>query len=634
MKISEALIKKKRSMYDINTKKRNFSPVKKTAFIFSFIQLFFGFSFAQVHQVHKGQIDSAKVPVLDFHYQSEHKLDKSTEPDRWETGQKGLQVAFGSTDALYFRTEVPDVEKQPKSWSETGWRGERLNAQVLVWSSDTLEQVRFQLNDLVNENGNRISKSNISTDMVGYVISNYPYGARDVVCGTSPYKDGYLMPDRFEKFERFELPGKTIRPVWLGLNVPAGTRPGVYKGQIDVLSSKEKKTLHVTIRVQDQVLPKPAEWKHQLDLWQNPWVVSEYYNVEPWSDEHKALLKKHLKPYADAGGKYITTYAVNSPWADNSYRLEGGMIEWVKKTDGKWKFDYKIFDEYVELAHGVGINGAITIYTPIPWGNRFRYIDEKTGNYVHAVWTPTSEEFKQVWNVFLDDLQAHLVKKGWFEKTYLGINENPLDQTLAAIKVIKDHSSKWRITYAGNWHQELDNVLDDYSFLFGMESNMEQVKARTERGFNTTYYVCCNPPFPNNFVFSPPIEGRWISWYTSAFGYNGFLRWAYDAWPGDPNRDARHGSWAAGDCYLIYPGGNSGIRFEKLREGIVDFEKIRILKELVAKSDNKKDQRLLKEFEEHLKTIALNKDFNEVHLKEAVDNGRKMIAELSARLKP
>ena len=64
------------------------------------------------------------------------------------------------------------------------------------------------------------------------------------------------------------------------------------------------------------------------------------------------------------------------------------------------------------------------------------------------------------------------------------------------------------------------------------------------------HILCCNPPIPNNFVFSPPIEGRWISWYVMAYGYDGFLRWAYDAWPEDADRDARHGSWAAGDCYM------------------------------------------------------------------------------------
>ena len=49
---------------------------------------------------------------------------------------------------------------------------------------------------------------------------------------------------------------------------------------------------------------------------------------------------------------------------------------------GSWKFDYNIFDQYVQLAIDAGIDKAITIYTPIPWGDRFRYIDEATGNYV------------------------------------------------------------------------------------------------------------------------------------------------------------------------------------------------------------------------------------------------------------
>jgi ribonuclease PH len=54
---------------------------------------------------------------------------------------------------------------------------------------------------------------------------------------------------------------------------------------------------------------------------------------------------------------------------------------------------------------------------------------------------------------------------------------------------------------------------------------------------------------------------------------------------------------------------------------------------MAAKSKNKKDQRLLKQFEEHLQTIAMNKDFNEGHLKELVEKGRKTIEQLSERLK-
>lgn len=585
-------------------------------------------------QSYKGQLQFSKIPAPVLHYQQEYTFDTTLNVAAWATQKKGLHVSFASADELYFRSEVPELENESTTWQETGWKGERLNTQILVWSPDTLNQVRFNLTDLKNDKGRSIAKNNFKVNMVRYVVSNYPYGVKDATCGASPYKNLYLMPDRFETFDRLDLPGRTIRPVWLSIDIPAGTEAGIYNGTVEVKSENYTTTLKLKLTVQNQLLPKPAEWKHRLDLWQNPWVIAWRNNVKPWSEDHKLLLKKHLKLYADAGGKYITTYGVHSPWSDNSYMIEGTMIEWTKRKDGGWKFDYTIFDDYVQLAMSVGIDKAITLYTPVPWGFRFRYMDEKSGNYIYESWPPDSKQFKSVWNVFLTDLKKHLEQKGWFEKTYLGINENEMAQTLAAIKVIKEHSKKWKITYAGNWHKELDELLDDYCFLYGQESNVDVVKQRTARGQTTTYYVCCNPPVPNNFVFSPPVEGRWISWYTAAHNYDGFLRWAYDAWPADPARDARHEYWPAGDCFMIYPGGNSCIRFEKLREGIADFEKIRILKEKAARSTDKTVQDLLRQLDEHLKIFLAEKDFDTKKIIGDVDKGKKIVEQLSEKLNP
>ena len=602
--------------------------MKKTLAIIGLLNL----AFASYGQVYKGQMDFSKVPVPPAHYNEEYHFDTTVNSAAWASLGRGMHVAFGSTDQLYFRSEVPELANASQSFQATAWKGERVNSQLLVWSADTLKQVRLVVNDLKNRNGQTISKNNFQVHMVRYVVGNYPYGAKDVTCGASPYKDLYLMPDRFESFDRFELPGKSTRPVWVSIDIPAGTAPGVYTGTVDVKSENYTSTVNFSVNVQGQLLPKPAEWKHRLDLWQNPWVVAWKNNVEPWSAEHKQLLKKHLKLYADAGGKFITTYAVHSPWADNSYMIEGSMIEWTKKTNGSWKFDYNIFDEYVQMAMDLGIDKAITIYTPVPWGFRFRYMDEKSGNYVYVAWSPESKEFKSFWNIFLTDLKKHLEQKGWFEKTYIGINENEMEQTLAAIKVVKGHSPKWKITYAGDYHKELETLLDDYCFLYGKESNVDVVNQRAKRGQTTTYYVCCNPPVPNNFVFSPPIEGRWISWYTTAHNYDGFLRWAYDAWPNDPMRDARHELWPAGDCYLVYPGGNSCIRFEKLREGIVDFEKIRILKEKAALSKDPAVKTLLARLNEHMQVFLAEKDFDSKKITADVEKGRDLVNQLSDRL--
>jgi hypothetical protein len=600
------------------------------------LALFWFATWPVLGQLTKGEINLAKVPGLQPHYLPEFTFDTNTDTTAWDKQGPGLHVAFDSTDELYLRCEAPVLKEETRSWEASGWRGERLNAQVLVWSAGPQEQVRFQASDLRSKKGQVISKSRLRLSLVRYVLSNLPYQAKGFSCDVKN-DQAYLLPDRLEQFERFDLPAKTVRPVWLSIDIPANAAPGDYSGTIQVHASTDRAALQAKIRVQPQTLPKPPDWKFRLDLWQNPWVVASYFQVAPWSEEHKALLKKHLKLYAEAGGKCITAYTVHSPWSDNSYTLEGTMIDWVKTATGSWKFDYRIFDQYVELAMEAGVEEAITIYTPIPWGHRFRYLDEKSGNFVYEEWPPTSPQFKAFWNVFLEDLQAHLKKKGWLRKTYLGINENPLELTLAAAKVIKEHSKDWKITYAGDWHPELSSLLDDYCVIITKEPSPTEMRERAQRGFTTTFYVCCNPPQPNNFVFSAPVEGRYLGWYTAAYGYNGFLRWAYDAWPADPMRDARHTLWPAGDCFLVYPGGNSSIRFEKLREGIIDYEKIRLLREDVSRSRKEVAKNLMNELENHLSQFArerdyAKRDFDVPRMVEAVGQGRKIIDALSAEL--
>src|SRR6185312_7906441 len=161
---------------------------------------------------------------------------------------------------------------------------------------------------------------------------------------------------------------------------------------------------------------------------------------------------------------------------------------------------------------------------------------------------------------------------------------------------------------------------------------MDVVQQRKAKGFTTTFYVCCTPPKPNNFLFSPPIEGRWIGWYAAAYGYSGFLRWAYDAWPGDPNRDARHGSWPAGDCYMVYPGGNSCIRFEKLREGIVDYVKIRILRGELGASTDKACRELGRKLDAQLARMDVEHGYKTDTLEAQVHGGERLVRELSERL--
>jgi hypothetical protein len=101
-------------------------------------------------------LDSSLIPRPYLHYQKEFDFDKSSDPAKWQE-QKNLHVSFASTDEAYFRTEVPGIN-ETKTWTATGWKGERLNTMILIWSTDTISQVRVSLNDLKTSNGNVFSK--------------------------------------------------------------------------------------------------------------------------------------------------------------------------------------------------------------------------------------------------------------------------------------------------------------------------------------------------------------------------------------------------------------------------------------------------------------------------------------------
>ena len=123
-----------------------------------------------------------------------------------------------------------------------------------------------------------------------------------------------------------------------------------------------------------------------------------------------------------------------------------------------------------------------------------------------------------------------------------------------------------------------------------------------------------------------------MGWYSIAHNYDGFLRWAYEAWPADVLRDARHTIWPAGDCFLVYPGANSSIRFEKIREGIVDYEKISIIRKKANASDDKTVKSLLQQLDDHLKTLLAEKDYKAQKLKDDLNKGEKLLEELSDKL--
>ena len=577
------------------------------------------------------QQPAAKVlPPVSHHPVYEVDDGQAGDPAEWAAVGPGLRVSFASKDACYLRHAVPAISASLEC-SEIAWRGERVNILALVWASERAGQVRLVPGPLKTGGGAVIAPEHLQIRFVRYVASDRPFAAINTGCEEKESSQIWLLPDLLDPLPRIDVEARTTRPLWISVDVPRDADPGVYSGEIRVEHEGGRTiSMRLKLDVQAAVLPVPAEWKFRLDLWQNPWAVAHHHGLKPWSGPHLDILRPHLKMLAEAGAKFLTTYICHSPWKDDTYVADSTMVEWIRKSDGAWAFDYSIFDRYVELATACGIKDAITCYTMLPWKNRIRYLDMGSGDYSWREWQPGSEEFKSFWRLFLKDLRQHLVSRGWFGRSFMGINENKLEDSLASIQTLKADSAEWKVTYAGHWHPELNDLIDDYCVIIDRSMSPEQVQQRRRLRKTTTFYVCCHPPRPNNFAFSPPAENAWMGWYAAAFGYDGFLRWAYDSWTADPSRDSRHALWPAGDCFLVYPGARSSIRFERLREGIVAFEKVRVLRALL-------DGREIAGARDQLRERLSRFDYQRVQAEpaaEAVNAGREFLNSLTDRIFP
>ncbi len=119
----------------------------------------------------------------------------------------------------------------------------------------------------------------------------------------------------------------------------------------------------------------------------------------------------------------------------------------------------------------------------------------------------------------------------------------------------------------------------DHSLASYLKFDADLMIKRKMLGMPTTFYTACPEKYPNGYTSSPPAENAWLGWYAAAKGYTGYLFWAYNTWVANPLLDSRWRRYPAGELFQFYPGPRTSIRFEKLIEGIQDFEKIRILKE-------------------------------------------------------
>ena len=504
----------------------------------------------------------------------------ATRTEVWSKLSKNVYVSFADDNVRYQKQKVPTGLNE-KTWNAVAWKGEKVHTQLLVWTKIDIPELSLSVSDLSDPKGNCISAVNIQPGFVRYVMTD-EFGRGCDTRKTTEY-DSSLVEDPIDIVNLIPVKPNSVQPVWISIQVPGDIPSGQYKGTLTVNASK-KFTMKIVLNVLDRLLPPPAEWNYDLDLWQSAASIAKVHDVGLWSDEHFNLMKPYFAMLAGAGQKAITANIIDQPWGKGHvYHDDPTLIYWTKKKNGNWEYDYRLFDRYISTLMECGIDQRINCYTMVTWDLSFIYFDESLGRVDTVINAkPGSKSYTDFWTPMINDFTAHLKDKGWFGKTAVAMDERDMESMKAVISLLRNIDPEWKVALAGDYHPEIVYDIFDYCLNIGQTFTKTELEKRKSLGKPSTFYNACGTDIPNAFTYSSPAENVWISWYAAARGFTGYLRWAYNNWNREPLLDSRFRTWPGGDLYQIYPGPRSSIRFEKFIEGIQDFEKIRILREQFA----------------------------------------------------
>lgn len=498
--------------------------------------------------------------------------------------------------------EVLDLDKLKESLS--AWKNDKAISMIALASVNcSLKNVMVMTSDF--KDGNSIlPKDNITAT---FVKSTKAYDGPFLGYGDStrplPKDDGSNRKESSDilyQTELIDVPFDSVQPVWIEFDIPADAKPGVYEGTLSVTADGIEDPLIFTyeVTVQNALIPDAIDFKDNFDieLWQYPYSVAEYYGTEPFSEEHFAYQKPIMEKYKEMGGHAITASIIEDAWGGQTYSANSvhypSMIRWNQVGDEmNFEYDYTNFDKWVEFNKELDIGDKIVLYSIAPWHNSFTFYDE-SGELQQRRFNITTNQTQEIWRHFLEDLVEHLMDKGWFDDAYIGIDERGFSS--AAFDVIEsvtnengEHLKTAGAMDAGNPNLAMrvtDLTMGDVAVHSDVNAYYDLLEKRNEEDLKTTLYSATEH-VPGQFSLSQPVTSYWVVLNAARMQADGLLRWALDAWVEDPLNDATHNAFEPGDSFFVFPGDKdadepfvrSSIRLERLAEGVRDVNKLSVM---------------------------------------------------------
>ncbi len=482
--------------------------------------------------------------------------------------QAGAQddAVFWCTHALHnvFRdTPMPTGEVSKLALS--GARGQTVGGQIVIRAGSTPSRVsRLRCNGLRTADGrDAIPRSAFQASFVEYfhVAKNSTLTPASELARQAPAE----FPDAFSEAAEVTIPERVNQPIWVQVRIPNGAKPGDYSGMIEADVDGDPLEVPVTLTVYDFALP--ADTRLLVTVWTNTGSLAKHQNVTEGSEQWWALIERVAGLMRAHHQNVILT-----PWS---------LIKATRSTDGKLQLDFGGFDRWVRIFRA---NGFKRIEIAHVGGREHGQWEDKTfvSYDMPCSGVQQGQSDKAPIEEWLPLLQSHLKQQGWLDEAMIHVADEPIEVNLDSWKELAKRVRKAapdlrRIdaVHVPDLRGHLEVWVPQLNFL---EQWMQRFVEAQKDGVELWYYTAWVPQgrYPNRLMDYPLIKTRMLHWLNYTTGTTGYLHWGWNFW------DVPFDQFAPGDNFIVWPGKQtprSSLRYEAMREGIEDYEYLRMLED-------------------------------------------------------
>lgn len=362
--------------------------------------------------------------------------------------------------------------------------------------------------------------------------------------------------------------------LYVAYNASLTGKAGKIYGSITLESGNEKAEIPVCVNVYDVTIPEES-LKVIMGCSFN--TAAPFHNVKAGTPEYEELRIKYLKMLRRMRQNMLYTDGV---------RLQ-------KKPDGKYSFDFSELEKNVTEALDLGFK-----YFSMSGVGFRRSWKASTIRICMTDMDAMSPEAYEFLSQYIPALRNFLAEKGWLERFYLGVADEPNDENALEFKklcgIIKSFAPDIKLMDALSYNDKLHGALDVWIPLNkSYQEHKTDFDTYREDGSEIWQYVCCGPRgdgYINRFIDYPLVDSRYQFWGNYKYDLKGYLHWAAVCYqpgqnpfeqscPHHKNADAEC-TLPAGDTHLIYPGNGEpymSMRLENHREGIEEYELLNYL---------------------------------------------------------